>query len=145
MKSDEYLRIMKYIILLSILILSSCKQVDSEVNAQPNLDKATVVSYENLNVEKFNDAIAAGDHIVLDVRTPEEISGGKIGDAMELNFYDTTFADQILAMDKDKDYYIYCKGGGRSAKTCRLMIENGFKNVHNLEGGYSSWKISSIE
>ncbi|WP_235295951.1 rhodanese-like domain-containing protein [Portibacter marinus] len=133
---------MRYITLLLTLLLFNCKSTDSNEASTPTLEKATVVSYENLDADHFAEAIAEGDVVVIDVRTPEEIAGGKIDDAMELNYYDTTFADQLLTLDKDQEYYIYCKGGGRSAKTCRLMINNGFKNVHNLEGGYTSWKDS---
>lgn len=131
---------MKYLILLSLIVLASCKAQVEEKVQEPTLEKATVVTYENLQTADFAKAIENEDVIVLDVRTSAEIADGKIDGAMELDFYETDFADRLLSMDKDKDYYIYCKGGGRSAKACRLMIENGFKNVHNLDGGYTDWK-----
>lgn len=36
---------------------------------------------------------------------------------------------------KDRDIIIYCRGGIRSARACKLLIENGFSNVLNLKGG----------
>jgi len=131
---------MKNLFILMVLFLLSCKPTSTKEVKLPTLEKATVVSYKNLDVKAFNDAIQNTDNVILDVRTPEEIADGKIDNAIELNFYDDDFSDRLLAMDKDKEYIVYCKGGGRSAKTARLMIKNGFEKVNNLEGGYKAWK-----
>jgi rhodanese-related sulfurtransferase len=117
-----------------------CKPITQETEKTPTLEKATVVSYKNIGVPEFNEGIKNSEVVVIDVRTPEEIADGKIGDAMELNFYDRDFADRLLQLDKEKEYFIYCKSGGRSAKTARLMIQNGFGKVSNLEGGYTDWE-----
>ncbi len=136
---------MKYILVLFVVALVACKSsVDSPI-AAPSLEKATVVTYENMNVADFASSIKSSNSVVLDVRTPEEISGGSIENSLALDFYEDDFAEQLLAMDKSQDYYIYCKGGGRSAKTCRLMIKNGFTKVHNLDGGYKAWKKEMVE
>ena len=124
---------MKYVLSLIFLIFVSCKSEVQPETMQPSLEKATVVSYENLNANDFKTAINQPDAIVIDVRTPEEISEGKIEGALELNFYDQDFLEELLELEKEKDYYLYCKGGGRSAKTARLMIQNGFEKVHNRQ------------
>ena len=137
---------MKYLLFFFLLVSAiSCHnntkvQPTNSASETPTLEKATVVSYQNLNVQDFSQAIDQKDEVViLDVRTPEETSSGKIEGAMELNFYDKDFADRLLALDTNKSYYVYCKAGGRSAKTARLMVKNGFSKVFNLEGGYTQW------
>lgn len=131
---------MKYIYVVFMLAIISCEPATKDIKRIPSLDKATVVTYRNIDVNTFNQEIKDSNIVVLDVRTPEEIAKGKINDAIELDFYNPDFANQLLKMDKSKEYYVYCKGGGRSAKTARLMIQNGFENVSNLDGGYTAWK-----
>ena len=36
-------------------------------------------------------------------------------------------------------YLIYCHHGSRSFYACAYMIQQGFKEVYNLEGGIDAW------
>ena len=47
---------------------------------------------------------------------------------------------EIDKLDKDNNYYVYCRTGVRSANSCALMKELGFKNIFNLIGGIVEWK-----
>jgi len=76
----------------------------------------------------------------VDVRTPEECSAGMIEGAVNINFYDADFKDQISALDRDKTTMIYCRSGGRSGKAAEVLEELGFKVVYDLSGGYMNWK-----
>lgn len=77
--------------------------------------------------------------ILLDVRTPGEISDGKISNALEIDYFGDDFAAKIDQLNKDDHYIIYCKSGGRSAKSVAIMKEKGFTKCTNLEGGYTAW------
>jgi len=81
--------------------------------------------------------------IIVDVRTPKEIAGGKIdANALEIDFKDDSFESKINQLDKNKTYLMYCRSGGRSSKSANMMITAGFKDVYNLVGGYSEWSSS---
>lgn len=78
--------------------------------------------------------------LIIDVRTDMEVEEGKIPGAIQCNIqYSSQFMDQIKAMDPDKNYYVYCRSGGRSAQACMLMNAVGLKNTYNLLGGISVW------
>ncbi|MEX0661499.1 MAG: rhodanese-like domain-containing protein [Balneolaceae bacterium] len=47
--------------------------------------------------------------------------------------------DRLGELDKEKEVVVMCRTGGRSAKACKLLTENGFKNVSNLKGGVNAW------
>ena len=86
--------------------------------------------------------------VVLDVRTEEEIESGMISDAIHIDIYKGQgFIDDIEQLDKTKNYYVYCKAGGRSAQACAIMNQLGFDNTYNLIGGFSEWqgKIANKE
>lgn len=82
------------------------------------------------------------DLVILDVRTPEEFAQGHLPKAQNINYYDESFVQQLEGLARDKEYLVYCHSGGRSTKTLHLMEKNGFKMVHNLEGGISAWKFA---
>jgi rhodanese-related sulfurtransferase len=47
-------------------------------------------------------------------------------------------------LDKSKNYLVYCHGDGPSIAAAELMIDNGFENVHRLEGNYGAWDAVSF-
>lgn len=78
--------------------------------------------------------------VIVDVRTPEEWSEGIIPNALTIDIYQGQgFIYKIDELDKSKNYYVYCKAGGRSAQACGIMSQLGFKNTYNLLGGFSQW------
>lgn len=97
-------------------------------------------SVQNVDVTKFKELIANGNTIILDVRTPEETASGTIEQASTIDFYDPDFTKKIKVMDTSKNILVYCKSGGRSAQAADILVQNGFKNVYNLEGGITAWK-----
>ena len=77
--------------------------------------------------------------VLVDVRTPEEFNAGHLDNALNMNWFDTDFEEQIKSISKDETIYVYCKKGGRSAKAQKKLEALGYLNVVNLEGGYDAW------
>ena len=79
--------------------------------------------------------------VLLDVRTKEECNEGIIPNAINIDIYKGQgFIYQLEELDKTKNYYVYCKAGGRSAQACSIMNQLGFENAYNLLGGFMNWK-----
>ena len=79
--------------------------------------------------------------VIIDVRTPEEFEISRIAKSKNIDFYNPqNFMQEIEKLDKDNSYYVYCRTGVRSANSCQLMSELGFKKVYNLLGGIVEWK-----
>ena len=70
--------------------------------------------------------------IVIDVRTPQELKSGYIKDALNIDFRDKSFTAEILKLNKNASYKLYCRSGNRSGQALQLMKELGFKNLQNL-------------
>ena len=78
--------------------------------------------------------------IVIDVRTPAEWQQGVIeGADIFIDYNGGNFEQQLAKLDKSKTYVVYCRSGGRSAGASKVMVDKGFKNVINMQGGISSW------
>ena len=95
----------------------------------------------DLSQEQWAQQLKADDNaFILDVRTEEEVADGFIPKAKNLNiFKGQAFIYELEALDKDKNYYVYCKAGGRSGQACAIMNQMGFDNTYNLMGGFSEW------
>jgi phage shock protein E len=127
-------------ILLFSLCLSSALLLPTHraTAAEAVAEKAKV---KNVSVDQAEKIIAAEKEIVvLDVRTPKEVAGGHIDGSKALNFYDADFKDQIAKLDMSKSYVVFCASGGRSAKACSQLVDLGFKDVRNVEGGMKAWE-----
>lgn len=125
--------IMKYLCLITfIMLLAACKP-----NLTPNKDASIPTE---VDVIALKDMMTKNtDMVLLDVRTPEETAAGKIKGAIEIDYFGDNFSYEIDKLNKDKHYLVYCKSGGRSAKSIALMKEKGFEKCTNLKGGYTAW------
>ncbi len=132
-------------LILSSIALSSCAQ-NGNTNEPVKASETTAAPPKgvlNLSQADFKKSFEGKDGLqIVDVRTPGEIAGGKIGDAKELDFFDPKFADKIatLDLDKSKPIVVYCAVGGRSSKAAQIFLNQGFTTVYNLVGGYGNYK-----
>ncbi|MBK5208903.1 MAG: rhodanese-like domain-containing protein [Flavobacteriaceae bacterium] len=102
-----------------------------------NAQQATI---KNVNSAEFKKLIATHNGVLLDVRTLYEFENEHIEGASQLNYYAFSFKDNLLLLPKDKPIYVYCKTGYRSNKASEILIENGYKNVYNLQYGIKDWE-----
>ena len=126
-----------FFMLFGALNLSAQQQMKATV--LPSVSSENPV-YVDLNVEEFKAKMSEKDVVILDVRTPGETAQGKIEGAVEINFRDPSFAKRVQDLDKNKKYLVYCRSGRRSLGAIEIMVENGFKDLYNLVGGYNAWK-----
>lgn len=96
--------------------------------------------YKNAPIAELTELKNEKKAVVIDVRTPAEWQEGVIeGATLFIDFKGANFEQQIAKLDKSKTYIVYCRSGGRSAGASQVMVDNGFKNVINMQGGILSW------
>ncbi len=82
---------------------------------------------------------------LVDVRTPEEYEEGYIENAQNIDYQSPTFDEDIKKLDKSKPVILYCKSGKRSAKCAKKLIEAGFEQIYDLEGGITEWQYKGLD
>ena len=87
----------------------------------------------------------SSDFVIVDVRTPDEFADGHIEDATNLDYYSSSFRDELEKLDKTKTYLIYCQSGRRSNASLEIMKELGFKEVYNVTGGITGWQAEGLQ
>ena len=77
------------------------------------------------------------DFVLLDVREPEEFEVCMIPGSILIPL--SEIEDHLEELDKEANYILHCKMGGRSTKAAYIMKENGFEHVSSLSGGIYQW------
>lgn len=95
----------------------------------------------NLNQNEWRSQLESDENaVILDVRTADEWNEGYIPNAVNIDIYKGQgFIYEVDALDKTKNYYVYCKAGARSDQACQIMNQLGFENTYNLLGGFMNW------
>ncbi len=81
------------------------------------------------------------DALYLDVRTHAEVSMGAVPGSVNIPV--DNLRERMQTLDKDKTYIIYCAVGIRAYIAARMLMQNGFKDVRNLAGGYTTYRVAS--
>ena len=92
----------------------------------------------------FQKLVDSGEGMVLDVRTPDEVAQGQIGEASVIDFHSEDFSRKLGLMNRELPVYVYCRSGGRSGRTAAMMQEMGFSRVYNLQGGMKAWQTEGL-
>jgi len=103
----------------------------------------TADGYENASVAHAYEHWQQGEKsripfMLLDVRTPEEYAEGHIAGAKLIPVQ--VLAERLAEVAHDKQVYVYCHSGKRSARAAKLLADNGFTNIENIKGGIVAWK-----
>jgi len=74
---------------------------------------------------------------LLDVREPDEWVAGHAPGATHLPLMD--IPARLEEVPRDGDVVVVCRMGGRSAQAVAYLLQNGYDNVVNLDGGMRDW------
>ena len=106
---------MKYFILLiSILIISTACAKTGEISPKVMIDNNTVL---------------------IDVRTKEEFNSGHLEKAINIPYTEIEEQIKLITKDTNKNIVVYCRSGRRSGIAQKTLVQMGYKNVVN-GGGY---------
>jgi rhodanese-related sulfurtransferase len=126
-----------------VLVVAACSQDDGEATLSSELPATTVIdstvidagSAALLSPAEFEDVIAAGDAIVLNVHVPYE---GHIEGTDAFIPFDE-IASSPLPDDLNQPIALYCRSGNMSATATRTLVEMGYTDVVDLAGGMNAW------
>lgn len=112
-------------------------QIDNYLDTCQVADYSKTIPYNNLTVQELKKLRDIRSPLfLLDVREDFEyqtcnLAGKLIPLSQLINHLDLLPRDEMIV--------VHCKAGGRSAKAAKLLCEQGFQRVYNLEGGILAW------
>lgn len=78
---------------------------------------------------------------LIDVREVDEYQA--VHAATAVNMPMSNFMSFVESIDKDREVYVICKSGGRSAQVAQYLDNAGFDTI-NVEGGTDGWVAAGL-
>jgi rhodanese-related sulfurtransferase len=111
-------------------------------------DRATVVQanggqWTNITPNLLDSMMKAKDFTLLNVKAPYigEISGTDL----YIPYTELTARAAELPSDKSAPIVVYCRSGHESAIAAQTLLDLGYTNIENLDGGMTAWVASGRE
>ena len=132
------------LLIISLFYVIGCspKEVNSAniQTASPSNTESILVQGPDITIAKAKQMMETSkDIILIDVRTQGEVDNGIIGNPLHIDISKPDFKQKIEALDKSKEYIVYCAVGGRSGTAVKYMRQAGFDKSYNMMGGYNEW------
>ncbi len=104
-------------------------------------NQATLTPHQRLTPQQYQSTYATRDHLLVDVRSPEEFASGHIPGAVNIAL--PGLPQQMATLPKDRPIILYCRSGARSNSAVQMLAQGGFENVHDL-GGLIEWRAQGM-
>lgn len=99
------------------------------------MDNIKEISVQSLN-KKINNH---ENFLLIDVREIQELKVSKISQSIHIPM--DSIPKNLHQIESSKPVIIMCKSGGRSAKVCQYLQNQGYLDIYNLKGGIISWAL----
>ncbi len=96
--------------------------------------------WTNITPAKLASMLDHKDFTLLHVKTP--YSGEIAGTDLYIPYTDVTARAAELPADKTAKIVVYCRSGHESAIAAQSLIDLGYTNIDNLDGGMAAWTAS---
>lgn len=94
----------------------------------------------NITPEKLASMLKQKDFALLNVKVP--YSGEIAGTDLYIPYTDVKARAQDLPADKTAKIVVYCRSGHESAIAAQSLVDLGYTNIDNLDGGMTAWTAS---
>ncbi len=131
-RNSRSLRILVLAFMLFIPVISSCAPAAEVAAPEIISGRIDAGTYD----QRFVDG---EDHLLIDVRTPEEFASGHIPGAINISVQ--TLPDRLDEIPIDETLVVYCRSGNRSATATDILVDAGYSPVYDL-GGIQDWVIA---
>lgn len=81
--------------------------------------------------------VRSGRALLVDVREREEWLEARIPGALHVPLGE--LAARLRELPRDRKLVLQCRSGNRSRAAAELLLQSGFSDVANLEGGIVGW------
>jgi len=106
------------------------------------MSSPTPFAGRDLDPAQLQNALAADNVVLVDVREPAEFRAERIAGAVNRPL--SAFDPKALPQAQGKTLVLQCAGGVRSARALDLCRRGGVEVRHHLAGGLSAWKTAGL-
>jgi len=96
------------------------------------------MSIPEIDIHGAKEALDAGGTTFVDVRDPDSYKSAHVPGALHVN--DHNVAQFVSEADKERPVIVYCYHGNSSLGGTQYFLNNGFKDVRSMSGGFELWR-----
>ena len=131
-------------LLLFVLLLAACGGTETAAPvAEQSAESAPLDLPTEVDVHTVAEIKDREDVYVLDVREQWEYDEGHIPGVVLLPLGEVP--NRLDEIPTDKTVVVTCRSGNRSGQATNFLRQNGFENVHNMQGGILAWEQAGYE
>ncbi len=98
------------------------------------------IMIHNVTVSELKELLDNNADITLiDCREQGEWDEARIEQAKLIPLSDFQNQYSEILKDKDAKILIHCRSGKRSLQACQILMQEGYSNLSNIEGGILAW------
>ncbi len=126
-------------IFISGILFASCSVFSGSTEQPVNNSE---IDYMMINTSELQEIQNSKEITMINVHIPWE--GNIPGTDMELPYDEIEKYADALPQDKNEKIIIYCRSDSMGHQAAATLIEMGYTDVSNLEGGYIAWKNTGL-
>lgn len=134
-------------VLVAVFVFSACAGAQAKIAppvagysagaSQPGLGLPPTIDAQTLAQVKDLDQVT-----VIDVREPSEYEAGHVAGAVLIPTGQVP--NRLGEIPTEGTVIVMCRSGNRSSQVTEYLREQGYTNVHNLDGGILSWQKAGL-
>ncbi len=133
--------VLALVVTATVLSIGACSSAQPSAAASSAQPQAVAVAQPKVNTKiapadyqaRFG---TSADHVLIDVRTPEEFASGHIANAVNIPV--DQLASRLSEVPQDKAVVLYCRSGNRSNQAAQILDRAGYTQIYDL-GGIVNW------
>lgn len=128
------------LIAMTLMVFGACQSAASKKTDSGVADVPSAV--KEVTPAEAQAAVSKAYSQFIDVRTPEEYSGGHAARAVNIPL--DILPTSLDRLEKNEPVYLICQSGNRSKKAAEILKNAGFNNVLNVSGGTAAWQSARL-
>ncbi len=101
------------------------------------------VEVNKISAQELNSMMQDKDFVLIDVHTPQQEHIKGTDEVIAYNEIENNL--DKLPKDKDAKIVLYCRSGSMSDTATKQLIELGYTNIYDLEGGANAYRAAGYE
>ncbi len=131
------------ILLVLVLALAACGGGETAVAESTDLATGELNLPDTVDVQTVAEIMDRDDVVLIDVREQFEYDEAHIPGVTLIPLGEVP--QRMDEFPTDKTVIITCRSGNRSGQATDFLRENGYDNVHNMDGGINAWKSAGLD
>ena len=134
-----------FVFVLTVVLAACNGAANRAVSQQPAaVQEAGALNLpDSVDVQTVASLRGRDDVVLIDVREQWEYDEGHIPNITLMPMAEVP--NRLSEIPRDKTVIVTCRSGNRSGQVTQFLQQNGFDNVHNMQGGIVAWQQAGLD